>query len=253
MPTIVQGERVLLMNEKKTFDPDFFTILKNAEEKHFWFHIRRKWIFDRIKKFVPSNAKILDVGCGTGNVTSFLSRKGYTVTGCELYAEALNMAWPGFLKVQGDSNSLPFKDSSFDMVGLFDVIEHFENDISPIKEASRVVRKGGIIAVTVPARKELWSHIDEIAMHKRRYDKEMLRYLFTETKLTPLLSEYMFMSLYAPMKYMRGKNNNSDLHLSTRGLANPLLTGLFDIERFISGGISLPIGTSIIAVGVKKM
>jgi SAM-dependent methyltransferase len=240
-----------LTKEHETYDPSFFNKLKRVEEEYFWFAIRRKWIFDMIKKFVPPRAKILEVGCGTGNVSSFLSKKGYTVAGCELYAEAIDMAWPGFLKVQGDSNSLPFKDSRFDIVGFFDVIEHFENDISPIKEAFRVVRKGGIIAVTVPARKELWSHIDEIAMHKRRYDKEMLRHLFAETKLAPLLSEYMFMSLYVPMKYMRGKNNKADLHLRTHGLVNPLLTGLFDIERFISKGLSLPIGTSIIAVAQK--
>ena len=253
MSTIVQGESVLLMNEKETFDPAFFTSLKKAEEKHFWFHIRRKWIFDRIKKFVPPRAKILEVGCGTGNVSSFLSKKGYTVIGCELYTEAIDMSWPGFLKVQGDANSLPFKDSSFDMVCLFDVIEHFENDIFPIKEACRVVRKGGIIALTVPARKELWSHIDEMAMHKRRYDKEMLRHLFAETKLDPLLSEYMFMSLYAPMKFMRGKNNKADLHLRTREPVNSILAVLFDTERFISKVLSLPTGTSIIAVGVKKV
>jgi SAM-dependent methyltransferase len=240
-----------LTKDNETYDPSYFNKLKRVEEEYFWFAIRRKWIFDRIKKFVPSHAKVLEVGCGTGNVSSFLSLKGYSVIGCELYAEAIDMSWPGFLKVQGDSNSLPFKDSSFDMAGFFDVIEHFENDISPIKEAFRVVRKGGIIAVTVPARKELWSHIDEIAMHKRRYDKEMLRHLFAETKLALLLSEYMFMSLYLPMKYMRGKNNKADLHFRTRGLINPLLAGLFDIERFISKVLSLPTGTSIIAIAQK--
>ena len=88
-------------------------------------------------------------------------------------------------------------------------------------------------------------------MHKRRYDKEMLRLLFAKTKLAPLLSEYMFMSLYLPMKYMRGKNNKADLHLKTRRLVNPLITGLFDIERFISKGLSFPIGTSIIAIARK--
>lgn len=240
-----------LTKEHETYDPSYFNKLKRVEEKHFWFYIRRKWIFDRIKKFVPSHAKILEVGCGTGNVSSFLSQKGYTVIGCELYAEAIDMAWPGFLKVQGDLVSLPFKNGSFDMVCLFDVIEHLQNDMSVMKEASRVVRKGGILAVTVPARIELWSYIDETAMHKRRYDKKMLQRLFAETKLTSLLSEYMFMSLYLPMKYIRAKSKKRDLILSTRKPVNHLLTWLFDIERFISKRLSLPIGTSIIAIAQK--
>lgn len=252
MPMIIQGERVLLMNEKKTFDPAFFASLKNAEEKHFWFHIRRKWIFDCIKKFVPPHATILEVGCGTGNVSSFLSHKGFTVTGCELYDEAINMAWPGFMKVQGDSNSLPFKDGFFEMVGLFDVIEHFENDITPLKEASRVVRKGGIIAITVPAKKELWSWGDEVSLHKRRYSKKMARQILIDLGFNPLLIEYMFMSLYMPMKYLRGKDiKNDDLFKISRFI-NILLMGLFDTERLISQRLSLPVGTSIIAVARKN-
>lgn len=240
-----------LIKEDDTYDPSYFKKLKRIEEKHFWFKIRRKWIFDRIKKFTPSNARILEVGCGTGNVSSFLSQKNYSVVGCEFYSEAINISWPGFMKVQGDTYNLPFKHGSFDMVGLFDVIEHLQDDISPMKEAFRVVRKGGIIAITVPARKELWSSIDEISLHKRRYDKEMIRDLFSDAGFAPLLSGYIFMSLYLPMKYLRRRNTNGDLQLGINKLANPLLKGLFNLERIISNGVPLPIGTSIIAVARK--
>ncbi|MDH5203053.1 MAG: class I SAM-dependent methyltransferase, partial [Nitrospirota bacterium] len=145
------------MIQSETYDPSFFDQLKTAEERHFWFKVRKKWIFDRMKKFFAPPARVLEVGCGTGNVSSFLSRKGYKVTGYEFYPNAIKKAWPGFLIVQGDANNLPFKDDCFDIVGLFDVIEHFQDDIMPLKEAVRVVKKGGIIAVTVPAREELWS------------------------------------------------------------------------------------------------
>ncbi len=91
------------------------------------------------KEIHPTSSKLIEVGCGTGNVSSFLAEKEYLVTGCEYYREAIDMAWPGFLKVQGDGKNLPFSDSTFDIVGLFDVIEHFEADISLIKEAKRVV------------------------------------------------------------------------------------------------------------------
>ncbi len=246
-----RGSEKAAIKQIDTFDPSVFESLKQAEEKHFWFKIRRKWIFDRIRSFIPSHARILEVGCGTGNVSSFLSQKGYSVVGCEFYSEAINMSWPGFMKVQGDSNSLPFKDNRFDMVGLFDVIEHFKNDVTPLKEAFRVVREGGIIALTVPARKELWSSVDEISLHKRRYTEEMLRHVFSEARLTHLLSEYMFMSLYLPMKYLRGKNEGGRIQLSINRLFNPLLKGLFNMERLISKGLSLPTGTSLIAVAQK--
>jgi ubiquinone/menaquinone biosynthesis C-methylase UbiE len=241
------------MNYKDTFNPSAFERLKKAEENHFWFQIRRKWIFDRIMKFIFPPAKILEVGCGTGNVSSFLAQKGYIVTGCELYSEAINMSWPGFLKVQGDANNLPFKDTSFDIVGLFDMIEHFQDDTTPLKEAIRVLKKGGIIVVTVPAREELWSYRDERALHKRRYTKERLKIAFSKANIKPVLTEYMFMSLYMPMKYLRGKSKKNNNQFKINKLVNPLLKGIFNIERLISKGLPLPIGTSLIVVAQKNI
>jgi ubiquinone/menaquinone biosynthesis C-methylase UbiE len=234
-----------------TYDPSFFQRLKKIEKNHFWFHIRRKWIFDKIKKVVSPPAKLLEVGCGTGNVSSFLAKKGYIVTGCEYYREAINMGWPGYHKVQGNATNLKFGDNSLDIVGLFDVLEHFQDDITPLKEAVRVLKKGGIIVLTVPAREELWSHFDKAAMHKRRYTKERLKRIFSDVRIKPLLIEYMFMSLYFPIKF-RGKRREHGDPFRINILVNTFLKGIFDIERFISKCISLPIGTSLIAVAQKN-
>lgn len=241
-----------MIRQNNTFDPLFFERLKEAEKNHFWFQIRRKWIFDKIKKFVSAPAKVLEVGCGTGNVSSFLAHKGYIVIGCEYYREAINIGWPDYLKVHGDAENLPFEDNSFDAVGLFDVLEHFQDDTAPLKEAVRVLKKRGLLAVTVPARKELWSHYDEKSLHKRRYAKEDLKQIFSEVNINPLLIEYMFMSLYLPVKYIRSKRAGLDEQLRINPLINILLKRLFDIERFVSKGIFLPIGTSLIAAAQKK-
>lgn len=239
------------MKQTDTFDPSFFEQLKKAEERHFWFQVRRKWIFDKISKFIKPPAKVLEIGCGTGNVSSFLAKKGYAVTGCECYSEALDMAWPGFRILQGDATNLPFEDNSFGVVCLFDVIEHFQDDNKPVREAVRVAQKGGIIAVTVPAREELWSRVDEVALHKRRYTIEKLEQVFFEAKTTPLLMEYIFMSLYLPMRQMRGKRNKDD-YFKIHPLVNMLAGRLFDIERHISKLFPLPIGTSLIAIARKE-
>jgi ubiquinone/menaquinone biosynthesis C-methylase UbiE len=234
-----------------TFNPEAFGRLKQAEQKHFWFQVRRKWIYDRIRKLVPPPAKVLEIGCGTGNVGSFLSRKDYSVTGCEFYREALKMGWPDFFKVQGDTNNLPFGENCFDVVGLFDVIEHFHDDVSPLREAMRAVKKEGVVVITVPARKELWSYIDERAFHKRRYTKEMLSQIFSEVRLSPLFFEYMFMSLYFPMKYLRGEDKKTDNQFKINRLTNAIPRVTFNLERLISRFFPLPVGTSIIAVARK--
>lgn len=240
------------MKQSDTFDPSFFEKLKRVEENHFWFRVRRKWIYDRIRKFYPPPAGVLEVGCGTGNVSSFLAEKGYAVTGCEIYDEAIQLSWPGFRKIQGDIHELPFEDNSFEILGLFDVIEHCQDDVAVLRESIRVVKKEGLIVLTVPAWNELWSGFDEIACHKRRYTKEMLKLLFSEANLRPLSIEYMFMSLYLPMKYIRSESRKDNDPFKINRLVNTLLKGLFDMERIISKRLPLPIGTSLIAVARKK-
>ncbi len=241
----------LTLNYAKTFDPSVFRLLKKAEENYFWFKVRRKWIFDKIKKFIPPPAKLLEIGCGTGNVSSFLSQKGYLVTGCEFYPEAIDIAWRGFQIVEGDANSLSFKDNSFDIVGLFDVIEHFNDDISILREATRVVRKGGVISLTVPAKEELWSWFDEVSLHKRRYEKEILKKVLSEIHLRPLFISYMFMSLYLPIRFLRKRVKKYDELFKINRSVNIFFKTLFDIERIISKVLPLPIGTSLIAVARK--
>lgn len=240
------------MIQTDTFDPFLFERLKKAEAEHFWFKIRRKWIFDKIKKHIAPPAKFLEIGCGTGNVSAFLAQKGYSVTGCEYHQEAISMAWPGFQLVQCDANKLPFDDRSFDIAGLFDVIEHFQDDISLLAEAVRIVKDGGIIAITVPARPEAWSCFDEISLHKRRYTKEGLKKALSAAKLNPLLIEYMFMSLYLPMRYMRVKSRDDNNLFKINKSFNALLKELFNLERIISKGLPLPIGTSLIAIARKE-
>lgn len=241
------------MNQTDTFDPSYFEWLREAEKGHFWFRIRRKWIFDKIKKFIQPPARVLEIGCGTGNISHFLGQKGYSVIGYEFYTEAIHRAWPSFLKVQGDANYLPFADNSFDVVGLFDLIEHFQDDMNPLKEAVRVVRKGGIIVITVPAREELWSMFDEISFHKQRYTTHKLKHIFLSLKLSPLVMQYMFMSLYIPMKYTRKISKKNDNFFKINVFVNALLRGVFDVERIISKNLSLPIGTSLISVARKDI
>ncbi len=240
------------MEHNGTFHPSFFQQLKKAEKNYFWFKIRRKWIADRIRRFEHSAPNVLEIGCGTGNVSNFLAQKGYHVTGCEFYREAIDEAWPGYDKVQGDAATLPFANDSFDIVGMFDVLEHFSDETQILIEARRVLNKNGILVITVPARNELWSRIDEIAFHKRRYSTSDLNLSLTAASFLPMSIEYMFMMLYLPMKLRRGKKTEVANHFKISKALNILMMLYFECERFMSRFIKLPIGTSIVAVAKKS-
>lgn len=241
------------MKQTDTYDPVFFQQIKQSEGEYFWFQIRRKWIFNKMKKIAPPPSTVLEVGCGTGNVSSFLASKGYSVVGSEYYTEALKISWPGFIKVQGNAENLPFKDGIFDCVGLFDVIEHFENDNAPLKEAVRVLKKGGFLIITAPAREELWSWVDEVSLHKRRYTTERINRIFSQLNLESLLVEYMFMSLYIPMKYLRRNQSKTVELFKINKILNIVLTYFFHLEIILSKIFSLPTGTSIIGIAQKKI
>ena len=72
--------------------------------------------------------------------------------------------------VQGSGASLPFRARSFDAVLAFEVLEHIEEDQHVLDEMARVLRPGGIAAVSVPLHAALWSELDEACAHIRRYE-----------------------------------------------------------------------------------
>ena len=103
--------------------------------------------------------RILDCGCGRGFYLVFLSR---LAPDCRLYgldrdAEVLRQARrylpSGISLIQGDACHLPFPDGFFDKAILSEILEHLPDDRAGLAEAHRVLRPGGILAVTVPCRR----------------------------------------------------------------------------------------------------
>ncbi len=149
----------------------------NELEKYYWWHVGRSKILETFleKMSLPKDAKILDVGCGTGETTKFLTSFGQ-VWGVDISCRALD-----FCRRQGLENleqcgacNLPFEKHWADLVAMLDIVEHVEDDQLALKEAYRVLDKGGWLLVTVPALKYLWSDHDEALDHKRRYSKREL-------------------------------------------------------------------------------
>jgi SAM-dependent methyltransferase len=121
--------------------------------------------FDRVG--VDVHARVLDLGCGAGRHAFAALRRGATVVALdedrdrplEVTAVMDAMATTGELPVdatgsavRGDALTLPFAAASFDCVVASEVLEHVARDEDAVAELVRVLRPGGRLAVSVPAR-----------------------------------------------------------------------------------------------------
>jgi len=107
---------------------------------------------------LSKNSRILDAGCGTGKLTSFLHSEGYDILGVDTSDEALALTQSKGVPVRKADilKGLPFEDNTFDLVYSDGLLEHFTDPAPIINELSRVGRK---YLVTFVPRIELYSSI----------------------------------------------------------------------------------------------
>jgi SAM-dependent methyltransferase len=187
-------------------DPAVVQAYATSERQHFWFQARNRQLRDFFRRdgVVPP-ARVLDVGCGMGGVMSGLLKEGYEVTGVELHADLGRIAAranPGAKVYALDMHAPPepfLSQAPFDVVGVFDVIEHLDDPVSFLRACARLVRPGGRLVGTVPALMALWSDYDALGSHRLRYDRRSLGLVFEQLGLRPEKVEYFFQTLVPGM------------------------------------------------------
>ncbi|MFH1257799.1 MAG: methyltransferase domain-containing protein [Candidatus Micrarchaeota archaeon] len=115
---------------------------------------RRSYDYKKMRKLIHicgTGHKILDVGCGGGFIGKILKDNGNDYTGCDLQDGPIRQARKKGLKViKAKAQDLPFKDNTFDIVIMPEVIEHFVETDKALKELKRVTKPGGKVIVTTP-------------------------------------------------------------------------------------------------------
>lgn len=254
----------------RSYEPRYFAPLFAIEDRHFWFRSRNSIISafaKQVTEKLPQGYLVLEAGCGTGNTLRALEgvcERGY-VMGMDIFSEGLGFARQrtSCPLLQGDIHHPPFN-TRFDLVGLFDVLEHLPNDIDVLKSLYALLKPGGTLLMTVPAYPSLWSYFDEAAHHCRRYTpKELDTKLRTAHFQVEFLSPYMaplFPLMWAGRRVAALRNrrradsakNTEDLaeeELRIIPLLNPLMNGILSMERpILHHRLRLPVGTSLLAL-----
>ncbi|MDC0253268.1 class I SAM-dependent methyltransferase [Bacteriovoracales bacterium] len=151
-----------------------------SNEDHFWF----RWRFDAFKKFLKEqkisfkdNLKALDIGGGTGILSSQIEAESNWDTDiADLDINALKnvnlkRGRKLFYNIHDNDQGLQ---EQYDLILLFDVIEHIKNPSMFIQDAVKHLKPGGKIVINVPALNCFFSPYDKVMGHYRRYSKNSL-------------------------------------------------------------------------------
>ena len=141
--------------------------IKNKEVQ--WLKLGYVHRLERILSIKSDVKKLLDVGCGAGLYLDYLKSKGYSVEGIELSPWGYNIAKNKLgLKVHNDliENLEPPRDK-FDVITLYDVLEHTTNPNKFLQELKKWLKKDGMVMFNVPnidsaiskSTKELWNKL----------------------------------------------------------------------------------------------
>jgi SAM-dependent methyltransferase len=219
-------------------------------------------VVSRMFKPPSASPRILDVGCGPGNLLDYLTPYG-RIFGTDFSIDALRFCiGRGFNRqFRADFHNLPVQTDSFDLVTCIDVLEHLTDDRRAIGELQRILRPGGMLVVSVPAFQFLWGDHDTLYGHHRRYTTGELRERleaggFEMRKLSYF--EPMFVAplwLYRNLKKLLVKEGDIAKRDDFIGLFSPLntlLTHAIAAERFPLRFMNIPFGVTILAVAVKK-
>lgn len=239
------------------------------EDRHWWFATRTRAILAYLDNCVGpgKGRRVLDIGCGAGNMAHHLRHYGQ-VTGVDNNPRPLAVARQrGLEAFEGTADDLPFTDAEFDLVALLDTVEHVPAEDRVFEECRRVLRSNGKLLVTVPAFMFLWSHNDAINMHQRRYTVPELgakleRHGFRVQRIS-YNNCFVFPVAAGLILLRRGRaepelasphfdQNSYQVEMEPAAPpVNALLSGVGRLEAALLRRMSLPVGTSIIAVAQK--
>ncbi|MCD6521638.1 class I SAM-dependent methyltransferase [Candidatus Calescamantes bacterium] len=230
-----------------------FERMAEIQDKHWWFIRQRRLV----QRFTPPcrNLKVLDIGCGTGAILTLFPERN---VGVDREFLALKIAQRRGFKnlINGDAQSLPFKDKTFDYAIIFQVLYHqgVKNEEKVLKEAYRVLKKGGRIIITEPAFEILRREHDVVEHTRKRYRLEELKNAVEEVGFKIIKKSYLYPYLFPIIlirKYFPGRKGKLDLYLPS-----PFINTLFSLISFIEDlllpFVFYPFGSTLLIIGEKR-
>jgi 2-polyprenyl-3-methyl-5-hydroxy-6-metoxy-1,4-benzoquinol methylase len=251
-----------ILEDHRDYNANGLDNLYKAENNHFWFITRKEFILQNFKKYIPKDKKIIEIGAGTGNVSRYLKEHTYNkISVGEMHLNGLKYAQSYGIEeyYQFDLLDSPFQ-NEFDVVCLFDVLEHIEDDNLALSNIYQMLKPRGEIILTVPSHQWLWNRDDAIAGHKIRYTKKELVERLEANGFEIVTKRYFFISIL-PLLYLRtvlNRDNGSKVKeeeykqdITINKSINMMLLFLSRIENKINRFLPNLIGGSLFIIARK--
>lgn len=239
----------------------------NLEISSFWFEHRSRCIAAVMERWRPAGT-VFDIGGGNGYVSIGLQDKGIPVALVEPGRHGVLAARERGVHVliNATLESAGFYPGTLPAVGLFDVLEHIEDDAGFLSTICELLQPGGIVYLTVPAYPVLWSVDDAYAGHYRRYTIRRLQSLLRGAGFDVQFASGMFFFLPLPIFLLRSIPSRLGLrkqkewdryhteHRRQTGAVGWLLDRVMNGElSLIRSGNTIPFGGSLLVAARKRI
>jgi 2-polyprenyl-3-methyl-5-hydroxy-6-metoxy-1,4-benzoquinol methylase len=227
-----------------SFPEEGYDRLFHIEENSFWYKHRNNCIIEIVRHF-SRHSVMYDIGGGNGYVASGLEKAGLKTVLIEPgQTGVLNAKKRGLTNIVCSTfEDINFKQGTLDAIGIFDVLEHIKEDSSFITMLNKYLKPGGMLYISVPAYRLLWSKEDDAAGHYRRYTLKSLENILNKTGFKTEYSTYIFSILPIPVFFLRtiaslaGINKNpeslkdqQETHKVKKGWTNNFLEKIWQWE-----------------------
>jgi 2-polyprenyl-3-methyl-5-hydroxy-6-metoxy-1,4-benzoquinol methylase len=236
------------------------------EDGSFWFQHRNAAIVNALKLFPPPG-QIFDVGGGNGYVALGIQQAGFQVGLVEPGPNgARNAVKRGVQSVIcATLQEANFRSGSIPAIGIFDVLEHIEDELGFLRTIHSLLQEQGRIYISVPAYQFLWSEEDAFTKHYRRYTLSSLSRILDQTGFRCDYRSYIFSFLPVPIFLTRtlpgilkikraGKlSRYQNEHQPKSSITSGLLAFLLKQElKVLRSGVRIPFGGSCLVVARRS-
>lgn len=234
-----------------------------AERDHFWFRGFRRFVEPLIARAAGGRTTlaILDCGCGTGYNLGLLRRYGRAV-GIDLTFSGLEYAARrGERRIaQASATHLPFADEAFDLVTSFDVLYGLPDEAERLAfaEMRRVLRRGGHVLINVAALPSLRGNHSVLGGEVRRYTRGLLAGRLEQHGFAPRRITYTNASILPLVAGVRLVQRVRGHRLSRQEISvppeplNTALSALLAVEAAALRMVNMPLGSSLLALAVRR-